>query len=168
MKKSVICIFTILLITALCSCFPNKPVKTYDSLEALKSEEKIDFIDINNPVAFFESKTISKISSEDHLDITVIPDENTECSINFESKNFHIQVIKYSHLLYSISSEGKDYSSKIIDDIELEYYFEDSIDKNLIFGFKNQDCYYKYIVIDYKTTSEQELLDILYQYITTL
>lgn len=168
MKKSIIVFSAILLIMVLCSCSPSKPVKTYDSLEALKSKEGISFLDINNPLAFFESKTISKLSSETDLDITVMNDESKTCSINFESKDFHIQVFKYSNLLHSISSERKDYSLKIINNIELEYYFEDSNDKNLIFGFKNQDCYYNFIVIQYKTILEEELLDILYQYIATL
>lgn len=97
-----------------------------------------------------------------------MPNEDSVCSINFESQDFHIQVIKYSHLIDSISSKRNDYSNKIINNIKLEYYFEDSNDKNLIFGFEYQDCYYKFIIVQYKTILEQDLLDILYQYIASL
>lgn len=168
MRKSIICIFASLFIVMSSSCSPSRPVRTYHSLEELKTKEEIEFLDINNPMAFFENKTISRLSSEDNLDITVMPNEDSVCSINFESQDFHIQVIKYSHLIDSISSKRSDYSNKIINNIKLEYYFEDSNDKNLIFGFEYQDCYYKFIIVQYKTILEQDLLDILYQYIASL
>lgn len=38
------------------SCSPSRPVRTYHSLEELKTKEEIEFLDINNPMAFLKTK----------------------------------------------------------------------------------------------------------------